>query len=65
MKMRREMEKLLGAMELRRALEAAEMEREASKMKEKAKAAVSLMKALGAQEESLELGEKKATEARK
>ena len=64
-KMRREKEKLLGATELRRALEAAEMELEASEMEEKAKSAVSLMKALEAQEESPELEEKKATEAKK
>jgi hypothetical protein len=63
-KMREEMEKLLEAIELRQALEAAEMELEASEMEEKAKAAVSLMEALEAQEERLELEEKKATEAR-
>ena len=65
MTMRKEMEKLLGAMELRQALDAAEMEMEASEIEKKAEAAVDLMKALMAQEVSLELEERKVTEAKK
>ena len=63
--MRKEMEKLLEAMELRQVLVVVEMEIEASEIEKKAEAAVDLMEALMAPEASLELEERKVTEAKK